>query len=219
MPIFHAYDGTELAYRLLGKGAPLICLPGGPMRAGAYLGDLGGLSAHRQLVVLDLRGTGSPRCRTTRRRTAATGWSTTSKHCAYTSASKASTCSHTPDRPTWPHSMPHGTRSGCVRSRSSHPAPDPSVSRSPARTGARPVSCAGTNRGTQPGGPPWRTSGRGEPRVRSGPPSSRSPTDDGTLSPGPMPPPPPDRPTPKRRRPITRTVSSTRPPPPPHSRT
>lgn len=58
MPIFHAHDGTELAYRLLGKGAPLICLPGGPMRAGAYLGDLGGLSAHRQLVVLDLRGSG-----------------------------------------------------------------------------------------------------------------------------------------------------------------
>ncbi|WP_326763867.1 alpha/beta hydrolase [Streptomyces sp. NBC_01591] len=58
MPIFHAYDGTELAYRLLGKGAPLICLPGGPMRAGAYLGDLGGLSARRRLVVPDPRGTG-----------------------------------------------------------------------------------------------------------------------------------------------------------------
>ncbi|MFB8033546.1 alpha/beta fold hydrolase [Streptomyces sp. NPDC056004] len=58
MPIFHAYDGTELAYRLLGKGAPLICLPGGPMRAGAYLGDLGGLCARRRLVVPDLRGTG-----------------------------------------------------------------------------------------------------------------------------------------------------------------
>ncbi|MEV7713208.1 alpha/beta hydrolase, partial [Streptomyces sp. NPDC088270] len=58
MPIFHAYDGTELAYRLLGQGAPLICLPGGPMRAGAYLGDLGGLSARRRLVVPDLRGTG-----------------------------------------------------------------------------------------------------------------------------------------------------------------
>jgi pimeloyl-ACP methyl ester carboxylesterase len=28
------------------------------MRASAYLGDLGGLSAHRQLVMLDLRGTG-----------------------------------------------------------------------------------------------------------------------------------------------------------------
>ncbi|WP_406502004.1 alpha/beta hydrolase [Streptomyces sp. NBC_01590] len=58
MPIFHAYDGTELAYRLLGKGTPLICLPGGPMRAGAYLGDLGGLAARRRLVVPDLRGTG-----------------------------------------------------------------------------------------------------------------------------------------------------------------
>ncbi|MET7859337.1 alpha/beta hydrolase [Streptomyces sp. NPDC005318] len=58
MPIFHTYDGTELAYHLLGEGEPLICLPGGPLRASAYLGDLGGLAAHRQLVLLDLRGTG-----------------------------------------------------------------------------------------------------------------------------------------------------------------
>ncbi|MFE7468209.1 alpha/beta fold hydrolase [Streptomyces sp. NPDC057499] len=58
MPIFHAYDGTELSYRLLGEGAPLICLPGGPMRAGEYLGDLGGLAARRRLVVPDLRGSG-----------------------------------------------------------------------------------------------------------------------------------------------------------------
>jgi proline iminopeptidase len=28
------------------------------MQASAYLGDLGGLSAHRWLVLLDLRGTG-----------------------------------------------------------------------------------------------------------------------------------------------------------------
>ena len=28
------------------------------MQASAYLGDLGGLSAHRSLVLLDLRGTG-----------------------------------------------------------------------------------------------------------------------------------------------------------------
>ncbi|MET9514569.1 alpha/beta hydrolase [Streptomyces sp. NPDC002994] len=55
---FSAYDGTELAYHLVGEGEPLICLPGGAMRAAAYLGDLGGLSAHRQLVLLDLRGTG-----------------------------------------------------------------------------------------------------------------------------------------------------------------
>ncbi|WP_307665265.1 alpha/beta fold hydrolase [Streptomyces sp. V1I1] len=47
-----------LSYHLTGEGEPLIVLPGGAMRASAYLGDLGGLSAHRQLVLLDLRGTG-----------------------------------------------------------------------------------------------------------------------------------------------------------------
>ena len=36
----------------------MVCVPGGPMQASAYLGDLGGLSAHRRLVLLDLRGTG-----------------------------------------------------------------------------------------------------------------------------------------------------------------
>jgi proline iminopeptidase len=41
-----------------GSAAPVVCLPGGPMRASAYLGDLGGLAAHRPLVRLDLRGTG-----------------------------------------------------------------------------------------------------------------------------------------------------------------
>jgi pimeloyl-ACP methyl ester carboxylesterase len=58
MPTFHAYDGTGIAYDLLGEGEPLICVPGGPMRASSCLGDLGGLAAHRQLVLLDLRGTG-----------------------------------------------------------------------------------------------------------------------------------------------------------------
>jgi proline iminopeptidase len=58
MPTFATYDGTELAYHEIGTGAPLICLPGGPMRASAYLGDLGGLDAHRRLVLLDHRGTG-----------------------------------------------------------------------------------------------------------------------------------------------------------------
>jgi pimeloyl-ACP methyl ester carboxylesterase len=56
---FASYDGTELAYRLVGRGRPLVCLPGGPGRAADYLGDLGGLSAHRQLVLLDNRGTGA----------------------------------------------------------------------------------------------------------------------------------------------------------------
>ena len=58
MPVFNALDGTELAYHADGAGAPLICLPGGPMRASACLGDLGGLSRHRRLILLDLRGTG-----------------------------------------------------------------------------------------------------------------------------------------------------------------
>ncbi|GAA3071246.1 alpha/beta hydrolase [Streptomyces roseofulvus] len=59
MPTFSAPDGTLLAYHVSGAGAPLLCLPGGPMQDSAYLGDLGGLDAHRTLVRLDLRGTGA----------------------------------------------------------------------------------------------------------------------------------------------------------------
>jgi pimeloyl-ACP methyl ester carboxylesterase len=55
---FDGADGTRLAYHPVGQGTPLACLPGGPMQASAYLGDLGGLSAHRLLVRLDVRGTG-----------------------------------------------------------------------------------------------------------------------------------------------------------------
>ncbi|WP_369256429.1 alpha/beta fold hydrolase [Streptomyces sp. R35] len=58
MPTFTAPDGTQLAYHVRGEGEPLLCLPGGPMRASAYLGDLGGLARHRRLILLDLRGTG-----------------------------------------------------------------------------------------------------------------------------------------------------------------
>ncbi|MBF9071376.1 alpha/beta fold hydrolase [Streptacidiphilus fuscans] len=54
-----APDGTHLAFHREGSGPPLVCLPGGPMTASAYLGDLGGLAAHRTLVRLDLRGTGA----------------------------------------------------------------------------------------------------------------------------------------------------------------
>ncbi|MDL5203809.1 alpha/beta hydrolase [Streptomyces sp. ALI-76-A] len=57
MPFFSSYDGTVLAYHVAGDGAPVVCLPGGPTDS-AYLGDLGGLSAHRQVIRLDLRGTG-----------------------------------------------------------------------------------------------------------------------------------------------------------------
>ncbi|MET7425082.1 alpha/beta hydrolase [Dactylosporangium sp. NPDC005555] len=58
MDFFTGVDGTRLAYHRSGDGSPLICLPGGPMTASAYLGDLGGLSARHELVRLDLRGTG-----------------------------------------------------------------------------------------------------------------------------------------------------------------
>lgn len=58
MPTFSAHDGTDLAYHVFGEGIPVICLPGGPMQDTDYLGELGGLSAHRQLIMVDLRGTG-----------------------------------------------------------------------------------------------------------------------------------------------------------------
>jgi len=58
MSSFLARDQTRLAYREAGTGDPVVCLPGGPMQASAYLGDLGGLSAHRRLILLDHRGTG-----------------------------------------------------------------------------------------------------------------------------------------------------------------
>jgi pimeloyl-ACP methyl ester carboxylesterase len=54
-----APDGTRLAHDRVGRGEPLVCLPGGPMLPGRYLGDLGGLTAHRTLVRPDLRGTGN----------------------------------------------------------------------------------------------------------------------------------------------------------------
>ncbi|GGQ74246.1 alpha/beta fold hydrolase [Couchioplanes azureus] len=56
---FYAPDGTRLAcHHAGGPGEPLIVLPGGPMHAAAYLGDLGGLSAYHPLALPDLRGTG-----------------------------------------------------------------------------------------------------------------------------------------------------------------
>lgn len=58
MPIISAYDGTRLAYRVRGDGTPVVCLAGGPMRDSVYLGDLGGLADHVQLIILDCRGTG-----------------------------------------------------------------------------------------------------------------------------------------------------------------
>jgi pimeloyl-ACP methyl ester carboxylesterase len=58
MPTLSSYDGTVLAYRLLGQGPLLVCIAGGPARDSAYFGDLGGLDAERTLVLLDNRGSG-----------------------------------------------------------------------------------------------------------------------------------------------------------------
>jgi proline iminopeptidase len=58
MPAYSAHDGTGLAYHVSGAGIPLVCLPGGPMQDSVYLGELGGLSARRQLIMADPRGTG-----------------------------------------------------------------------------------------------------------------------------------------------------------------
>ncbi|WP_089951863.1 alpha/beta fold hydrolase [Lentzea xinjiangensis] len=58
MARFTSFDGTELAFREVGEGVPLVVLAGGPGRASAYLETLGGLDAARRLVVLDNRGTG-----------------------------------------------------------------------------------------------------------------------------------------------------------------
>jgi proline iminopeptidase len=58
MAQFTSYDGTLLAYRRTGAGLPLVCLPGGPGRTPDYLGDLGGLGDHRELILPDTRGTG-----------------------------------------------------------------------------------------------------------------------------------------------------------------
>lgn len=59
MDFLTAPDGTRLAYQRRGEGPLLLCLPGGPLRDPAYLDTLGGLDAHRELVLLDLRGSGS----------------------------------------------------------------------------------------------------------------------------------------------------------------
>ena len=58
MARFASYDGTQIGYRVLGDGPPLVCLPGGPGRSCEYFGDLGGLGRSRTLILPDTRGTG-----------------------------------------------------------------------------------------------------------------------------------------------------------------
>jgi pimeloyl-ACP methyl ester carboxylesterase len=54
MPTFTTYDGAELTCHVLGAGDPVVVLPGGPLRATSYLGNLGGLDASRELVMFEL---------------------------------------------------------------------------------------------------------------------------------------------------------------------
>ena len=52
MTTFASYDGTVLAYRQLGEGQPLVCLPGGPGRTVGYFGDLAGPARATQAAAL-----------------------------------------------------------------------------------------------------------------------------------------------------------------------
>jgi len=51
-------DGRRLAYTRTGTGPTLVCHGGGPGFSSLYLGNLGGLDEHLELVLLDPRGTG-----------------------------------------------------------------------------------------------------------------------------------------------------------------
>jgi pimeloyl-ACP methyl ester carboxylesterase len=59
MDRFASYDGTDIAYRRLGRGRPLVCLPGGPGLSPDYLGNVGGLGEKRTLILPETRGTAS----------------------------------------------------------------------------------------------------------------------------------------------------------------
>ena len=92
------------------------------MQDSEYLGELGGLSAYRQLVLLDPRGPADPRRRRTPPPTAATGWSTTSRRCASILASTRSTCSRTVPGRTWRCCTRPGTRTASASSCSITPS-------------------------------------------------------------------------------------------------
>jgi proline-specific peptidase len=55
---FRTQDGRALTYRREGEGPLLVCHPGGPGFSSLCLGDLGGLTESRTLILLDPRGTG-----------------------------------------------------------------------------------------------------------------------------------------------------------------
>lgn len=59
MTTFVRVDGRRvIAYDAIGAGHDLVCIPGGPGYGGDQLARLGGLTVHRRLLRLDLRGAG-----------------------------------------------------------------------------------------------------------------------------------------------------------------
>jgi len=48
--------GTTLTYNRVGRGSPVLCVPGGPLLPVTYLGDLGGLSQHVELILFSPPG-------------------------------------------------------------------------------------------------------------------------------------------------------------------
>lgn len=52
------YGSIRASFRSVGAGRRLVCHPGGPGFGGQFLYDLGGLSRHCELMLLDPRGTG-----------------------------------------------------------------------------------------------------------------------------------------------------------------
>ncbi len=51
-------DGARMTISAMGEGPRLLCIAGGPGRSAVYLGDLGGLTTTRTLMIADARGTG-----------------------------------------------------------------------------------------------------------------------------------------------------------------
>jgi pimeloyl-ACP methyl ester carboxylesterase len=58
VPYLDSQDAIKLWYETKGDGPPVVCLAGGPGADVRSLGDLGGLAAHRTLILLDARAAG-----------------------------------------------------------------------------------------------------------------------------------------------------------------
>jgi len=56
MQSFTSPRSGTLTYTRAGKGDPLVCVPGGPLLSADYLGDLGGLTRHAELILFDPPG-------------------------------------------------------------------------------------------------------------------------------------------------------------------